>query len=113
MNSKLFSTGMFSQRTLSASLMAATVAAALLGAGASMASEATQFVDAPGNLTRAEVQAETARARANGELVSTYEADQRISQPKAAAVSRERAEVRAEGRAAARNQKPSDLYTGA
>ena len=113
MNSKLFSNATFSQRALSASLMAATVAAALLGAGSSMASEATQFVDAPGNMTRAEVKAELNRARANGELVSTYEADQRVSQPTVTAATRERAEVRAEARAASRNQKPSDLYTGA
>ena len=86
MNSKLFSNATFSQRALSASLMAATVAAALLGAGSSMASEATQFVDAPGNMTRSEVKAELNRARANGELVSTYEADQRVSQPTVTAV---------------------------
>ena len=113
MNSNLFSKRVFSQRALSASLFAATVAMALLGTGAAMASEATQFVDAPGTLTRASVQAELARARANGELVSTYEADQRISQPAVAAVVRERAEVRAEARAAARSQKLNELYFGA
>ncbi len=108
MNSNLFSS-----RVLSASLYAATVAVALLGTGAAMASEATQFVDAPGTMTRASVQAELSRARANGELVSSYEADQRISQPAVAAVVRERAEVRAEARAAARNHKLNELYIGA
>jgi hypothetical protein len=111
MNSNFFST-----RVLSASLFAATVAVALLGTGAAMASEATQFVDAPGTMTRASVQAELARARANGELVSSYEADQRISQATAAVTAvapRERAEVRAEARAAARNHKLNDLYIGA
>ena len=107
------SSNLFSKRVLSASLFAATVAVALLGTGAAMASEATQFVDAPGTLTRASVQAELARARANGELVSTYEADQRISRPAVAAVVRERAEVRAEARAAARNRKLDELYIGA
>jgi hypothetical protein len=111
MNSNLFST-----RILSASLYAATVAVALLGTGAAMASEATQFVDAPGTMTRASVQAELSRARANSELVSSYEADQRISQPAAAVTAvapREREEVRAEARAAARNRKLNDLYIGA
>ncbi len=104
-------------RVLSASLFAATVAVALLGTGAAMASEATQFVDAPGTMTRALVQADLARARANGELVSSYEADQRISQPTAstatAVAPRDRAEVRAEARAAARNHKLNELYIGA
>jgi Domain of unknown function (DUF4148) len=108
---------LFSSRVLSASLFAATVAVALLGTGAAMASEATQFVDAPGTMTRASVQAELSRARANGELVSSYEADQRISQPPAATATavapRERAEVRAEARAAARNHKLNELYIGA
>ena len=112
MNSTTFST-----RILSASLYAATVAVALLGTGAAMASEATQFVDAPGTMTRAAVKAELSRARANGELVSSYEADQRISQPAAATATavapRERDEVRAEARAAARNRKLNDLYIGA
>ena len=111
MNSTTFST-----RILSASLYAATVAVALLGTGAAMASEATQFVDAPGTMTRASVKAELARARANGELVSSYEADQRISQPAAAVTAvapRERDEVRAEARAAARNRKLNELYIGA
>ena len=120
MNSARFSSPAFTKRAFSASLFAATVAVALLGTGAAMASEATQFVDAPGTLTRASVQAELARARANGELVSSYEADQRISQPSAAVTvtvtavaPRERAEVRAEARAAARNRKLNDLYIGA
>ena len=111
MNSTTFST-----RILSASLYAATVAVALLGTGAAMASEATQFVDAPGTMTRASVQAELSRARANGELVSSYEADQRVSQPAAAVTAvaaRERGEVRAEARAAARNHKLNELYIGA
>ena len=109
---------LFSSRVLSASLVAATVAVALLGTGAAMASEATQFVDAPGIMTRASVQAELARARANGELVSSYEADQRISQPSAAAAAvavapRERDEVRAEARAAVRKHTLNELYIGA
>lgn len=117
MNSTRFSTPVLSSRVLSAGLFAATVAVALFGTGAAMASEATQFVDTPSTATRASVQAELVRARANGELVSSYEADQRISQPNAAAVTavapRERAEVRAEARAAARNHKLNELYIGA
>jgi Domain of unknown function (DUF4148) len=116
MNSSLFSSPLLSTRILSASLYAATLAVALLGTGAAMASEATQFVDAPGTMTRASVKAELARARANGELVSTYEADQRISQPTLAVTAvapRERGEVRAEARAAARNHKLNELYIGA
>jgi hypothetical protein len=109
----IMNSNLFSKRALSASLFAATVAVALLGTGAAMASEATQFADAPGTMTRASVQAELSRARANGELVTSYEADQRVSQPAAAAVVRERAEVRAEARAAARTQKPNALYVGA
>ncbi|MBC7717446.1 MAG: DUF4148 domain-containing protein [Pseudorhodobacter sp.] len=108
MNSNLFAT-----RILSTSLYAATVAVALLGTGAAMASEATQFVNAPGTATRASVQTELARARANGEVVSSYEADQRISQPTVTAVVRERSDVRAEARAAARNHKLNELYIGA
>jgi Domain of unknown function (DUF4148) len=117
MNSSLFSSPLLSTRILSTSLYAATLAVALLGTGAAMASEATQFVDAPGTMTRTAVKAELARARANGELVSSYEADQRISQPTAATATavapRERAEVRAEARAAARNHKLNELYIGA
>lgn len=118
MNSIRISAPTISSRVLSAGLFAATVAIALLGTGAAMASEATQFVAAPGTMSRASVQAELSRARANGELVSSYEADQRISQPAAAAAAvavapRERAEVRAEARAAARNHKLNELYVGA
>jgi hypothetical protein len=107
---------LFSNRILSTGLFAATVAVALLGTGAAMASEATQFADAPGTMSRTAVQAELSRARASGELVTSYEADQRVSQPAvaaAAAVVRERAEVRAEARAAARNHKLNELYLGA
>jgi Domain of unknown function (DUF4148) len=45
-------------------LYAATVAVALLGSGLAMASEATQFDNTPGTLTRDEVKAELARAQA-------------------------------------------------
>ena len=44
---------------------------------ASLAAEATEFSIPASTLSRAEVRAELARARSNGELVSSAEADQR------------------------------------
>lgn len=91
-------------------LYAATVAIALLGSGAAMASEATQF-DAPaGTLTRAEVKAELKRAQAAGELngVSAAYGDVRAD----IGSIRDRAEVRAEARAEVRTRRLASQYTG-
>jgi len=49
-------------------LHAATLTIALLGAGAALASEATQFEIGPGAASRADVSAELQRALAAGEL---------------------------------------------
>jgi len=91
-------------------LFAATLAVALLGSGAAMASEATQFDNSPGTSIRAEVKAELKRARAAGELngVSATYGD---FGPIAAGV-RARDEVRAEARAEARTRRVASQYTG-
>ena len=91
-------------------LYAATVAIALLGSGAAMASEATQFNTTPSTLTRAAVKAELKRAQAAGELdgVSyTYGDFDGIQ-----ATVRSRADVRAEARAEARTRRVASQYTG-
>ena len=91
-------------------LYLATVAVALLGSGAAMASEATQFDNTPSTLTRAEVKAELARARAAGEVntvTATYGDFSAIT-----AGVRTRAEVIAEARAEARSRRVGSLYTG-
>ena len=91
-------------------LYAATIAIALLGTGAAMASEATQFDNTPSTLTRAEVKAELKRAQVAGELdVVTYTYGDFDG---VQASTRSRADVRAEGRAEARNRRASSLYTG-
>ena len=91
-------------------LYLATVAVALLGSGAAMASEATQFDNTPSTLTRADVRAELARARAAGE-VNTVTATYGDFSTIAASV-RTRAEVIAEARAEARTRRAGSLYTG-
>jgi len=57
--------------------MFATVASSAAAAIANVAtaSEATVFIDPPSTLTGAEVKAELQRAKANGELFSSSEAD--------------------------------------
>jgi Domain of unknown function (DUF4148) len=91
-------------------LYAATIAIALLGSGAAMASEATQFDTTPSTLTRAEVKAELQRAQAAGELngVSATYGDF----GKAVASVRSRDEVRAEARAETRTRRVASQYTG-
>jgi len=97
---------------------AATLAA--IGTGA-FAQEATQFPIEHGVLTRAEVQAELARARAAGEVLIAGEhygsfpamsvvARQASFDSEIAA--RSRADVRTEARAAARTQHFNELYVG-
>lgn len=84
-------------------LYAATIAVALLGSGAAMASEATQFNVPASAQTRNAVKAELTQAKAAGQLLRSFETDQRINHPMAAVASvRSRAEVRAEGRAEVR-----------
>ena len=84
-------------------LYAATIAVALLGSGASMASEATQFNVPASAQTRNAVKAELTQAKASGQLLRSFVTDQRSNHPTAAVASaRTRAEVRAEGRAEVR-----------
>jgi hypothetical protein len=93
-------------------LYAATVAIALLGSGAAMASEATQFDTPRGTLTRAEVKAELKRAQAAGELngvSATYGSFDSKSQGVSV---RSRAEVQAEARAEMRTRRHASQYTG-
>ncbi len=81
-----------------------------MAAAAALASEATEFPFPPSTLTRAEVRADLARARASGELLSSAEAEQR---PFAMAGStRSRDEVRNEAWAIARRNTVDSLYVG-
>ena len=83
---------------------ACALAVAALAAGAY---EPTQFPLEPSTLTRAEVKAELARARAAGEIVNGEQADWQANrtfaraQTGATAVARSRAEVRREAFASA------------
>jgi hypothetical protein len=82
---------------------ASALAAAAFAAGAQ---EATLYTDPPSTLTRAEVQAELARARAAGELDEitdwlTQRAIAMRTDPAQQAVARSRADVQAEAMAAA------------
>lgn len=85
-------------------LFATAIAAAALAAGAQ---EATQFPLEPSTLTRAEVKAELARARAAGEVVNGDQADWDANRTfaradtKAPALARKRTEVHREAAAAA------------
>ena len=90
-------------------LFALTVAVALLSSGVAMASEATQFKDAPGALSRSEVKADLARARADGSFVSSS-ATYSNARPVLASV-RSRDEVRAEARTVARGHLFASGYT--
>ena len=83
----------------------AAVAIALVGSSA-MAFEATEFVDAP-SVVRPAVQAAQAQG-AGATVVSRGEATQFADAPS----QRDRAEVRAEARAAAKAHKFNDLYAG-
>ena len=91
-------------------LYTATIAVALLGSGAAMASEATQFNVPAGTLSRAEVKAELARAQAAGELNGVSASYGDVS--KAVASVRNRDEVRAEARAESRSRRLSSQYVG-
>ncbi|HEX6703735.1 MAG TPA: DUF4148 domain-containing protein [Albitalea sp.] len=87
--------------------LVAGAAVALMGSVA-MAGEATQFVDPPSTLTRAEVQAELAGATSRGDRgEATTFADQK------AVTSRDREDVRSEARHAAREHKFNEHYVGA
>jgi hypothetical protein len=98
------------------------IAAAVFAAigSSAFAVEAEQFVAPKGQLTRAEVQAEYARARQAGELAYANESyggvKQQVFAARAGAIelsaSRDRDEVRAEGRAAARAGKINTDYVG-
>ena len=92
-------------------LYAATIAIALLGSSAAMATEATQIIVPAGTATRAAVQAELAQAKASGSYVAAHEGSERATA--AVASDRARDEVRAEARAAARRHEFNALYVGA
>ena len=95
-------------------LYAATIAVALLGSSAAMASEATQFNISASTQTRNAVKAELTQAKAAGQLLRSFETDQRINHPMAAVASvRSRAEVRAEGRAEVRRHDFDANHVGA
>ncbi len=85
--------------------------AVTFAAGGAMAVEATQFVDTPSTMTRAQVKAEMAQARLDGTLIAWNEATQFVDHPVAAA-QRSREDVRAEARMAARNHTFDALYVG-
>jgi hypothetical protein len=99
-------------------LIAAAVIATI--GSSAFAVEAEQVVVPKGQLTRAEVQAEFARARTAGELAYANESyggvKQQVFAARAGAIersaSRDRDEVRAEGRAAARAGKINADYVG-
>jgi hypothetical protein len=93
---------------------ASALAVAALAAGAQ---EATQFPIEPSTLTRAEVKAELARARAAGELLNGDQADWQANRTFARAdkgtpVARSRAEVRLEAVMAARTSGIDGRYVG-
>jgi hypothetical protein len=94
------------------------IAAALaLIAGAASAAEGVQIPAERGQLTRAEVQAELARARAAGELISSGDSYglQWASQSQRAApaaLARAREDVRSEARSAARRSSIDNGYIG-
>ena len=89
-------------------LYAATIAIALLGSSAAMATEATQIIVPAGTATRAAVQAQ---AKASGSFVAAHEGSERATA--AVASNRARDEVRAEARAAVRRHEFNALYVGA
>jgi hypothetical protein len=88
-----------------------------IAALAASAQEATQFPIEASTLTRAEVQAELARARAAGEMLNGDHADWLANRTfaragKDTAVARSRAEVRLEALAAARLSSIDTRYVG-
>ncbi|HJV62678.1 MAG TPA: hypothetical protein VJ743_17150 [Albitalea sp.] len=94
---------------MNAKTLIAAVSLALVGTAA-MATEAEQFNPAPSTLSRAGVAAVQAGKQApSAVVVSSHEATQFADQK---APQRERAAVRAEARAAARNLKFNELYAG-
>jgi len=86
------------------------VATAALVATSGYAVEATQFVPEAPHAVRAEVKAELAQAKADGSFVAARETYGQTTIP--ARGERDRAEVRAEARMAARNHTPNSLYFG-
>jgi hypothetical protein len=89
-----------------------------VAASAASAQEATQFPLEPSTLTRAEVKAELARARAAGEPINGDQADWHGNRTfaradtKAMPVARSRTEVRTEALAAARTNVFDSRYVG-
>lgn len=92
------------------------IAASLLAASATaMAVEATQWNPPAGNLTRAEVMAEFARARANGELPTrgeAYAGIERAHQPQSTLTRAEVKEELARARANGELQVAGEAYGG-
>ena len=87
-----------------------TVTAIAWTSSSAIASEATQFIDLGGQISRPEVKAELAHAQAGGEIsrpTALYGSFDQIT-----AGVRDRAEVRAEARMSARSNEFSTLYDG-
>jgi hypothetical protein len=87
-----------------------SVTAIAWASGSAIASEATQFTQLGGQLSRAEVKAELARAQAAGEInrpTAFYGSFDQII-----AGARDRAEVRAEARMSARSNDFNTLHDG-
>jgi hypothetical protein len=103
---------------MNAKQLFAAATLAVIGASA-FAAEGTQFVPQTGTLTRAEVRAELARAQAAGELPvvsATYgnfaPVARAVYKAEPTQASRSRDDVRAEARAAVRDNSVSTLYVG-
>ncbi len=96
-------------------LFLATVAIAVLGAASAtgaFAAEFTEFKDTPSTASRADVQAELARAQSAGELTETAQTYGSF-QAKAFTSMRDRAAVRSEGVMAVHEHSLNQLYVGA
>ena len=88
----------------------AAIASALLGGGAAIAAEATQFDVTPGATSRAEVMAELRRAQQTGALTKPSALHGEVAP--AGSGSRSRAEVHAEARIEARTSEVASQYIG-
>ncbi|GEM_PF-3543968 len=93
---------------MNAKQLLAALAIALAGNVAMASEEATLFNDPPSTLSRAEVKAELAHAKADGTLFANGEASRFVEPRAATAVAR--AEVRAEARTYARNHSFATFY---
>lgn len=91
-------------------IQTAAIATALLGGGAAIAAEATQFDITPGATSRAEVMAELRRAQQTGALTTPSALYGEVA-PAASGI-RSRDAVRAEARNEARSSQVASQYIG-